>query len=165
MVLGMSLQTFTLVHVIISLIGIATGLIAMYRMLEVRGLGGWNVVFLATTIATTVTGFMFPITVFTPALGVGIVSLVVLAIALVALYVGHLAGPWRSIYIASAVFALYLNVFVAVVQAFGKIGFLNKLAPTGSEPPFAIAQGVVLLAFVALGFFVLKRFHPAMKAG
>lgn len=161
MVLGMSIATFTVVHVVISLIAIAAGAIACARMLEGRRLDTWNSVFLLFTVLTTVTGFLFPITVFTPALGVGIVSMITLAIALFALYVGHLAGAWRWIYVASALFAFYLNVFVLVVQSFQKISFLNRFAPTGSEPSFAVAQGAVLLGFILLGFLVLKRFRPA----
>ncbi len=161
MVLGMSIATFTVVHVVISLIAIASGAVACARMLEGRRLDGWNSVFLLGTILTTLTGFLFPITVFTPALGVGIVSSVALAIALLALYVGRLAGVWRWIYVASALFAFYLNVFVLVVQSFQKIGFLNRFAPTGSEPPFTVVQGIVLLGFILLGFLVLKRFRPA----
>lgn len=161
MVLGMSIATFTAVHVAISLIAIATGFIAVYQMLEGRKLGGWNSIFLVTTLLTSLTGFLFPFGGVTPAIVVGIISVIVLAIAFIALYVGHLAGFWRWIYIASAMFAFYLNVFVAVVQAFGKIDALHQLAPTGSEPPFAIAQGVVLLAFIVLGFVLLRRFRPA----
>ena len=161
MVLGMSIATFTVVHVAISLIAIAAGVVACARMLEGRRLDTWNAVFLLFTVLTTVTGFLFPITVFTPALGVGIVSMIILAIALFALHVGHLAGAWRWIYVATALFAFYLNVFVLVVQSFQKIGFLNKFAPTGSEPPFAAVQGIVLLGFILLGFLILKRFRPA----
>ena len=161
MVLGMSIAAFTLVHVVISLVAIAAGAVACARMLEGRRLDGWNSVFLLFTVLTTVTGFLFPITVFTPAIGVGIVSSVALAIALLALYVGRLAGVWRWVYVATALFAFYLNVFVLVVQSFQKIGFLNKFAPTGAEPPFAVVQGIVLLSFLLLGFMVLKRFRPA----
>ena len=113
------------------------------------------------TVLTTVTGVLFPITVFTPALGVGIVLSVALAIALLALHVGRLAGAWRWIYVASALFAFYLNVFVLVVQSLQKIGLLNRFAPAGAEPPFAVVQGIVLLGFILLGFMVLKRFRPA----
>lgn len=161
MTLGMSVATFTVVHVVISLIAIVAGAVACARMLEGRRLDAWNSVFLLCTILTTVTGFLFPITAFTPAIGVGIVSSVALAIALFALYVGRLNGASRWIYIASALFAFYLNVFVLVVQSFQKIGFLNRFAPTGSEPPFAVVQGIVLLGFILLGFMVLKRFRPA----
>ncbi len=161
MVLGMSIATFTIVHVVISLIAIAAGAVACARMLEGRPLDTWNSVFLLFTVLTTVTGFLFPITVFTPAIGVGIVSAVALALALAALHVGRLAGAWRWIYVASALFAFYLNVFVLVVQSFQKIGFLNRFAPTGSEPPFAVVQGIVLLGFILLGVLVLRRFRSA----
>ena len=143
----MSITTFTVVHVVISLIAIAAGAIARARMLEGRPLDTWNSVFLLFTVLTTVTGFLFPITVFTPAIGVGIVSAVALALALAALHV--------------ALFAFYLNVFVLVVQSFQKIGILNGFAPTGSEPPFAVVQGIVLLGFILLGFLVLRRFRSA----
>ena len=161
MILGMSIATFTVVHVVISLIAIAAGAVACARMLEGRRLDTWNSVFMLFTVLTTVTGFLFPITVFTPAIGVGIVSGVTLTIALVALYVGRLVGAWCWVYIASTLFAFSLNVFVLVVQSFQKIGFLNRFAPTGAEPPFAVVQGIVPLGFILLGFLVVKRFRPA----
>jgi hypothetical protein len=160
MVLGMPLATFTFLHVLISLVGIASGLIVLERFLRNRTLGVSNVVFLVTTILTSVTGFLFPFKVFGPPHIVGVISLVVLAIALFALYLGNLIGAWRWIYVSTAVLALYLNVFVGVVQAFDKIGRLHVLAPTGSEPPFAISQAVVLLVFVVLGIVGLMRFRP-----
>jgi hypothetical protein len=160
MILGMSLATFTLVHVLISLAGIAAGLVVLLRMLLRRGLDIWNLVFLVTTIATSVTGFMFPFKTFGPAHTVGVISLVVLTVALAALYAGHLTGAWRWIYAVTAVFALYLNVFVLVVQLFGKVPGLHKFAPTGAEPPFAVAQGAVLLLFLGLGTLAVKRFQP-----
>ncbi len=160
MILGMSLATFTLAHVLISLVGIASGLIVMERSIRNRLLGLTNTIFLATTIATSVTGFLFPFKGFTPAHAVGVLSLVILAIALFALHAGNLIGPWRWIYVVAAVAALYLNVFVAVVQAFQKIGRLRALAPTQSEPPFALAQGAVLLVFVIIGIVAVRRFRP-----
>ena len=160
MILGMSFETFTLVHTVISLIGIATGLVALAGMLAGKLLKGWTGLFLVTTVLTSVTGFLFPISVFTPALGVGILSMVVLAIALAALYVFHLASAWRPIYVITAVFALYLNSFVGVVQAFQKIAVLQPLAPTQSEPPFLIAQGLLLGLFVVLGVIATLRFRP-----
>ena len=160
MVLGMSLATFTLVHVLISLVGIASGLIVMTRFVRNRALGLSNTIFLVTTIATSVTGFLFPFNGFTPAHAVGVISLVILALALFALYVGNLIGPWRWIYVVTATAALYLNVFVAVVQAFQKIGPLHALAPTQSEPPFALAQGAVLVLFVIACIATLRRFRP-----
>jgi hypothetical protein len=163
MMLGMALSTFTTFHVILSLIGIAAGLIAVFGMLNAQRLGTWNALFLAFTVATSVTGFMFPFKGFDPADGVGVLSLVVLAIAIVALYVYHLVGAWRLVYVVSAVVALYLNVFVGVVQSFEKIPSLHPLAPTGSEPPFKIAQGIVLLIFIALGILAAKKFHPPVQ--
>ncbi len=160
MILGMSFSTFTTLHVIISLIAIVTGLVALLGMLGGKKLGGWTALFLATTVLTSVTGFLFPFTKLLPSHVVGIISLVVLAAALLALYVFHLEGPWRWIYVVGAVLALYLNVFVAVVQAFQKLAFLQPLAPTQAEAPFIVAQVVVLAIFAALGFLAVKRFHP-----
>ena len=160
MMLGLSLATFTLVHVLISLVGIGTGLMVMDRLLHNRALGLGNTIFLWTTIATSVTGFMFPFKAFGPPHMVGAISLVVLAFGVTALYVGKLAGAWRWIYVVTAVMALYFNVFVGVVQAFQKIGPLQLLAPTQSEPPFAIVQAAVLLLFVILGFIAVRRFRP-----
>jgi hypothetical protein len=164
MILGMSFETFSLLHTVISLIGIATGLVALAGMLAGKLLKGWTGLFLLTTVLTTVTGFLFPISVFTPAIGVGIVSSVILVIALAALYVFHLAGAWRPIYVITAIFALYLNSFVGVVQAFQKVSFLQPLAPTQSEPPFLIAQGVVFVGFIIADYLAVKRFHPAVAA-
>ena len=164
MILGMSVATFTLVHVLISLAGILSGIVLVLRMLVRPGLDGWNAVFLVTTIATSVTGFLFPSSAFGPAHVVGVISLVVLAVALAALYAGHLAGAWRWIYAASAVLALYLNVFVLVVQLFDKIEFLHKFAPTGVEAPFAAAQAAALLLFVMLGALAVRRFDPAVTS-
>jgi hypothetical protein len=164
MILGLSFATFTLVHVIISLIGIATGLVALQGMLRGSMLAGWTGIFLGTTLLTTLTGFLFPISGFTPALGTGVVSTVLLAIAIPALYIFHLARAWRPIYVVTAVAALYLNSFVAVVQAFQKLGPLQDLAPTQSEPPFLAAQGLVLVLFVIAGFIALKTFRPERPA-
>ena len=159
MILGLSVSTFTLVHVLLSLIGIVAGLIVVYGFLQGRLLGGWNGLFLVTTVATSATGFLFHSAQFGPPHIVGVISLVVLGIAVAALYAFNLAGPWRWIYAITATLALYLNVFVGVVQAFQKISFLQPLAPTQSEPPFAIAQGIVLVIFIAFGFLASKRLH------
>ena len=164
MILGMSLETFTFVHVVISLVGIMTGFIVVALMLQSAPLAGWNGFFLTTTILTSVTGFFFPLKAIGPPHIVGAISLVVLAVALFALYGRKLAGPWRVVYVVSAVCALYLNVFVAVVQSFAKVTYLNKLAPTGSEPPFLVAQVVVLILFVVIGFLATRRYHPALWA-
>ena len=159
MVFGMTLATYTLVHVVISLAGIGSGLMVLYGLLKGRRLAGWTGLFLATTVATSVTGFGFPVEHFLPSHGVGIISLVALAIAILALYNFRLAGGWRKTYVICSVLALYLNCFVAVVQSFEKIAPLRELAPTQSEPPFAIAQLAVLGLFVALGITAAKRFR------
>jgi hypothetical protein len=164
MILGMSFVTFTIVHVVISLIGIATGIIVLLGMLNDKRLDGATAVFLATTVLTSVTGFMFPFSRLLPSHVVGAISLAVLAVALIAFYGRHLSGAWRPIYIVTATIALYLNVFVGVVQAFQKVSFLRPLAPTQAEAPFVIAQLVVLALFAVLGFLASKRFYPGADA-
>lgn len=153
-----TLQTF---HVLVSLAGIATGLIVLAGMLTSRHKDRLIPVFLGTTLVTTLTGFLFPLNGFTPALGVGIISTVVMIVALLALYWRHLAGRWRGIFVLTAVTALYLNTFVLVVQVFQKVPTLNALAPTGSEPPFAVVQSVVLLGFITAGWLAFRRYLPA----
>lgn len=160
MTLGLSVSAFTTLHVIVSLIGIVSGFIVLYGMLGSQRLDAWTALFLATTVLTSVTGFMFPFNGLQAAHVIGAVSLVVLAAALLALYAFRLAGPWRWAYVVTALLALYLNVFVGVVQAFQKLAFLQPLAPTQSEPPFAVAQLAVLAIFLALGFAAVRRFHP-----
>jgi len=164
MILGMSVSTFTLVHVVLSLIGIVSGLIVMFGMFGSNRLNGWTAYFLATTVLTNVTGFFFPRDHLLPSHVVGILSLAVLALAIIALYVYRLARGWRWIYVAAAVVALYFNVFVAVVQAFQKLSFLHPLAPTQSEPPFLVAQGMVLVLFVVFGIVAVRSFHPETRA-
>src|SRR5438874_10234349 len=129
-------------------------------MLAAKRLDGWTKWFLITTVATSVTGFFFPFNGFTPAIGVGIISLLVLAVAIYARYPGQLAGHWRWIYVVTAVIALYFNVFVAVVQAFLKVPALNARASTQTEPPFKLAQLVVLALFAALAIVAAIRFRP-----
>jgi len=162
MIFGMSTETYTSLHVVISLIGIASGLVVMYGLLHSKRLDGWTALFLGTTVATSVTGFGFPFDHLLPSHIVGLISLVVLAIAIVARYALHLAGPWLRIYVVGAVMGLYFNVFVLVAQAFQKVPALKTLAPTQSEPPFAIAQLIVLAGFIVLGIFAAKRFQPAV---
>jgi hypothetical protein len=164
-IIGLSIPAFTTFHVILSLIGIATGLVVVFSMLNARRCDAWTALFLATTVATSVTGFMFPSSGFDPAQKVGVVSLVTLAVALLARYVYRLAGAWRWIYVVGALLALYLNVFVGVAQAFQKVTFLHPLAPKGSEPPFFIAQGLVLAIFVILCIMAVKRFRPGTPTG
>jgi hypothetical protein len=163
MILGMSIQTFTLVHTAISLIAILTGLIVVVGMLTGKRMPEWTGVFLLTTVLTSVTGFMFPvpISLLLPSQITGIVALAVLLPTLAAIYVFKLSGPWRSVYIIGAVISLYLNVFVLVAQAFVKVPALNALAPTQAEPPFAIAQGLLLFLFVVLGIVAAMKFRPA----
>ena len=164
MILGMSTASFTLLHVAISLIAIASGVVVTIGMWRAQRMPLWTAVFLVTTIATSVTGFLFHSKSFGPPHVVGVISLIILALALVALYGYRLTGAWRWIYVASALAAFYLNVFVAVVQAFQKLPFLNALAPKGSEPPFAITQLLVLAGFIALGVIAARRFHPGEPA-
>ena len=161
MMLGLSLSTFTTVHVVISLIAIATGFVVLAGMLGGKSQAGWVGLFLATTVLTSVTGFMFPFTGFLPSHGVGVISLIILAVSLLALYAFRLAGAWRSVFVVSALISLYLNVFVLVVQGFLKVPALNALAPQGSEPPFLIAQIVVLAIFIGLIVLAVKRFRLA----
>ncbi len=160
MILGMPLSTFTLVHVLISLLGIVSGIIVVLGMCSNNRLGGWTGLFLITTILTSLTGFLFPIKAIGPPHIVGLISLLLLIPCLLGLYSFKLTGNWRWIYVTTAVAVLYFNVFVGVVQAFQKIGFLHVLAPKGSEPPFAIAQGLVLLLFVVLAVVAVRKFRP-----
>ena len=163
MILGMSIETFTLVHTAISLIGIVSGLVVVYGMLGGKRLDGWTALFLLTTVLTSVTGYLFPFEHLLPSHIVGGISLVVLAVALLARYSFHLAGVWRRTYVLTAVMALYLNVFVLVVQSFLKVPALHALAPAGKEPPFAVAQLIVLAVFIWLAIAAVKRFREDNK--
>jgi hypothetical protein len=136
-------------------------LIVVYGMLSGKRLDGWTAIFLTTTVLTSVTGFLFPIEHLLPSHKVGIISLIVLAFAILGRYAFHLAGGWRRTYVICAVIALYLNCFVGVVQAFLKVPALKALAPTQKEPPFLVAQLLVLAVFVVLMVLASKRFHPA----
>jgi hypothetical protein len=162
MVLGMSLATFTMVHVIISLIGIVSGILVMFGLLGSNRMPGMTAIFLLFTILTSATGFLFPFTKLLPSHMIGILSLVLLAIACVALYGLKLSGPWRSVYVVTAMISLYLNVFVLVIQSFLKIPVLHALAPSvpPSEPPFAVVQGLVLLFFIIMIVGAIRRFRP-----
>jgi hypothetical protein len=152
------------IHVTLSLVGIASGLVMLYGLLTDRIFGGWTALFLATTILTCITGFPLPPFGFDPPRAIGTLTLILLALAVIALYAFRLAGAWRWVYVGTATAALYLNVFIAVFQAFLKIPSLHDLAPTQSEPPFLAAEAVVLLIFIALGIVALIRFHPAPPA-
>jgi hypothetical protein len=157
MILGMT--TFTFFHVVLSLVGILSGLVVVFGMIGGKRLDGWTGWFLITTVATSITGFMFPYHGFTPGIGIGILSLVVLAFAMLARYSRHLAGGWRRTYAITAVIALYFNVFVLVAQLFAKVPALHALAPKGSEPPFAFAQVAVMVIFIGLGIAAVKGFR------
>jgi hypothetical protein len=158
MILGLSISTFTTIHVLLSLVGIASGLVVLYGLITGRRLDRWTLVFLSTTVLTSVTGFLFPNKHVTPGIIVGILSMALLALAISSRYLLALAGHWRRTYTISAVVALYFNCFVLVVQGFEKVSFLHALAPTQKEPPFAIAQGLLLVAFLVLGTLAAKRF-------
>ena len=160
MILGMSTATYTFLHVLISLVGIVSGLIVMYGFLTGKRLDGLTAVFLTTTVLTSVTGFGFPFEHLLPSHKVGIISLLILAVAIPARYVFHLAGKWRAVHVVGAATALYLNVFVLVVQSFLKVPALKALAPTQKEPPFLVAQLLVLLIFATLAALATVRFHP-----
>ena len=167
MILGMSTATFILVHVVISLIAIVAGLIVMFGMLGSNRQPGLTAIFLLFTILTSATGFVIPPLVsekLLPSHIIGALSLVLLAIACIALYVMNLRGAWRWIYALTALVALYLNVFVLVIQSFLKVPALHALAPSvpPAEPPFAVAQGIVLVFFVIVIIGVIRRYRPAM---
>jgi len=164
MILGMSLSNFTTVHVIISLIGIAAGFVALYGMVTSNRLELWTALFLIFTILTSVTGFFFPLVKVGPPHIIGAISLVLLAAAVLGIYVYSLAGPWRWIYVVAALIAQWFNVAIGIIQAFQKLDFLKPLAPTQSEPPFLVTQLVVLALFIVLGWLAVRRFHPAATA-
>jgi hypothetical protein len=155
----MILSAFTMFHVVLSLIGIGSGFVVLYGLLTSRRLDDWTMVFLTTTVATSVTGFLFPVHHFLPSHAVGILSLIALAIAILARYRFRLAGRWRRTYVITAVIALYFNVFVLIVQLFMKVRSLKEIAPTQSEPPFQMAQLVALLLFGVLAVRAAMKFH------
>jgi hypothetical protein len=157
MILGMT--TFTFLHVLLSLVGIFSGFVVVLGMLAAKRLDGWTALFLATTVLTSVTGFLFPFHRFLPSHGVGIVSMFALAFAIVARYGLKLAGPWRRIYVVSAVISLYLNVFVLIAQLFQKVPALKAMAPTQSEPPFLVSQLVCMAIFIVLGIAAAIKFR------
>ncbi|HUO24372.1 MAG TPA: hypothetical protein VMU61_01825 [Candidatus Aquilonibacter sp.] len=159
MILGLSKYAYTLIHVVISLIGIGSGLVVLWGMIRNKALNGITFIFLTSTLLTSLTGFGFPNDHLTPGLKVGIISVVLLALAIPARYVFHLGGVWRRTYVITAGMALYLNVFVLIVQLFEKSATLRVLAPTQKEPPFVITQLAVLLAFVVLTIFAAKNYR------
>jgi putative flippase GtrA len=166
MILGLSTATYTLLHVLISLIGIGSGLVVLYGLLVAKPLNGITAIFLITTALTSITGFGFPFDHLLPSHIVGIISLVLLAFAMAGKYAFHLRGTWRWIYVVTGMMALYLNVFVLIVQLFEKVPALKALAPKQNEPPFAVSQLTVLALFIVLTFLAVKKFRvgPAQAA-
>lgn len=160
MVAGLSIATFTLVHVGITFVAIASGLIVLYGLLNSRRMDGWTDIFLIFIALTDVTGFMFPFHGATPAFTLGIISSVVLLPTLAARYAFAMAGRWRNVYVVGAVLSLYFNCFVLVVQAFQKVGVLHAFAPTGSEPSILIVQGLVLFLLLFAGIVAFRRYRP-----
>jgi hypothetical protein len=160
MIFGMT--TFTFVHVLLSLVGILTGLVVLYGLIRSDRMNGWTLAFLTTTVATSVTGFLFPIHGVTPGIILGVLSLIALCAAIAGRYANRLAGGWRWIYVVGSLVALWLNVVVLVVQSFVKIPTLHALAPTTppSGPVFMAVQGVVMVFFLVTGFLAVRRFHP-----
>lgn len=161
MILGMSLAAFTVLHLIISMIAIGLGFIVAGGLLASNRMPGWTLWFLVLTILTSATGFLFPFTKILPSHVVAIISLVLLAVAVYALYGKGLSGVWRTIYVVTAMLALWFNVFVLIAQSFQKVALLNVYAPTGAEPPFAITQGIVLVFFIGLIILGTRRFKTA----
>src|SRR5437867_3621940 len=155
----MILLIYTIIHTVISLIAIFTGIVVQFGMLAGKRLDGWTKWFLITAVATTITGFFFPFHGFTPAIGLGIISLPFLALTIYARYPKHLAGAWRWIYAIGAMICLYFNLFVLVVQLFEKVPALHTMAPTQTESPFKLTQLIVLALFVLLGIVAAIRFR------
>jgi hypothetical protein len=154
-------SAFTFVHVLITLVGIVSGLAVLFGMLNGRRLDGWTLIFLVFTVATSVTGFFFPFHGVTPAIILGVLSLIVLLPTVLARYTFAMHGAWRGVYVIGSVIALYFNCFVLVVQLFAKLPTLHAFAPNGNEPPFAAAQGLLLILFIAAGVLSFRRFRPA----
>lgn len=162
MILGMSTALYTIIHVIISLIGIGTGFIVFYGLLKDKVLSPWNFIFLVTTILTNLTGFGFPNATVTPGIVIGVLSTIVLAVAVVALYTRKLNGGWRRVYAISSMFALYLNCFVLIAQLFEHVPSLHALAPTATEAPFKIAQFLLLALFIGLIIGASRKFRSPL---
>jgi len=165
MILGMSIAAFTQVHVALSLIGIASGLIVVFGMIGGRRLPALTAIFLIATAATSVTGFLFPFKGVTPGIAIGILSTAVLLLAAIARYGGHLRGVWRGTWVIAAILALYFNFFVLIVQSFEKVPALRRLAPTQSAMPFKLTQLVALAGFIVLTVLAIKGFRPGEPSG
>jgi hypothetical protein len=153
------MSAFTIFHVVLSLVGLASGFVVIFGLLAAKRLPGWTATFLATTVLTSATGFVFPVHHFMPSHGVGIISLIVLALAIYALYARRLAGGWRNVYVIDAVIAQYLNFFVLIAQLFMKVPALKAVAPTQTEGPFKVTQLAALILFLLLGILATRRFR------
>jgi len=160
MILGLTMEQFTFLHVFVSLVAIGAGIFVLYGLLNAKSLRILTALFFVTTIATSLTGFLFPFRGVTPGIILGVLSMIVLLLGIVALYMQKLAGPWRGVYVVSVMLAFYFNFFVLVVQSFEKVPALNAVAPTMSSPGFAITQLIVLLIFILLTVRSFKRFRP-----
>jgi hypothetical protein len=160
MILGLSLVQFTYLHVFMSLIGIGAGIFIIFGLLTSRRLSILTSLFLITTVLTSVTGFLYPFNGMTPGIVLGILSMIVLILAIIGLYVRKLAGAWRGIYVVSVIVAFYFNFFVLVSQAFDKVPALHVVAPSQKSPGFVITQLAVLLIFILLTARAVKKFHP-----
>ena len=165
MILGMSLTTFTFLHILISLVGIGSGFIVVLGLIAGSPLPRWTALFLATTALTSLTGFLFPFKGITPGIVIGVLSLVVMLVMVIARYAAHLNGAWRGAYVITTALALYFNFFVLIVQAFRKVPALRAMAPTQSESPFKITQLIVLAVFVLMSVLAWKRFRGARWEG
>jgi len=163
--MSLGIAIFTLVHVALSLVGIAAGFVVVFGLISSKQLDKWTTLFFATTVATSLTGFLFPFHKLLPSHVIGLVSLVALTIAFLARYARRLTRAWRWVYAVNVVTALYLNVFVLVAQAFLKVPVLKAMAPTQSEAPFVVAQVVVMALFVVLGILAVKRFQDRTGRG
>jgi hypothetical protein len=167
MIAGLSIANFTTLHVVITLMAIVSGFVVMFALLSSQWPAGLTAIFWLFTVATTVTGFMFPLSGITPAVATGIVATVFFVAGLIAIYIKKFAGSWRWIYVVTMMVSLYLNVFVLITQSFQKLKFLNPAAPMVGPPfaeptmtQFVIAQGVTIVFFVIFGFFAVRKFRP-----
>jgi hypothetical protein len=160
MILGLSIGQFTFLHVFLSLVGIGAGVFVVYGFLASRRLRILTALFFVTTVATSLTGFLFPFKGMTPGIVLGILSMIVLLLAIVGLYMKKLEGAWRGVYVISAMLAFYFNFFVMIAQSFAKLPPLHAIAPTQSSPGFGVTQLAVLLVFILLTVRAFKRFHP-----
>jgi len=161
MILGLSLAQFTFIHVALSFIGIGSGFFLMFEFLTSRNLRILTALFFLSTIGTSLTGFLFPNKAVTPGIVLGVLSMIVLILALYAQYAKKLVGPWRGTYVISVCVAFYFNFFVLVAQAFAKVPALKQVAPTMASPAFGLAQLVLLFIFVLLTIRAVKKYRPA----